>query len=72
MRIISSRFIVLLLLAVSCYFLTPLAAVANITQAQLDEITQLWQTSAHALTEVNCSSCHQDPETKQLEEEFPS
>ena len=65
MKIISSRLIVLLFFVVNFCLVVP-AAAANITQAQLDEITQLWQTSAHALTEVNCSSCHQDSETKQL------
>ena len=65
MRILSSRLIVLLFFLVHSCLITP-AASANITQTQLDEINQLWQTSAHALTEVNCSSCHQDPETKQL------
>lgn len=28
-----------------------------------DEATELWQGSAHALQEVNCSSCHQPEET---------
>ena len=66
MRIIRSRFIVLLLLLVYFCLITPAKVSAKITQTQLEEINQLWQTSAHALTEVNCSSCHQDAETKQL------
>jgi hypothetical protein len=33
-------------------------------QALVDESTQLWQGSAHALNDVNCSSCHQNAETK--------
>lgn len=36
----------------------------GITQAQIDESTELWQTSAHALNDVNCSRCHQDSETQ--------
>lgn len=36
----------------------------GVDQALIDESTQLWQGSAHALNEVNCSSCHQDAETK--------
>ena len=36
---------------------------ADVNQ-QLQEINQLWQGSAHALAEVNCSSCHQDQQTK--------
>ncbi|MEM9220429.1 MAG: multiheme c-type cytochrome, partial [Cyanobacteria bacterium P01_F01_bin.150] len=31
----------------------------GITQGQIDESTQLWEASAHALNNVNCSSCHQ-------------
>ncbi|ELS02392.1 Cytochrome c552 [Xenococcus sp. PCC 7305] len=65
MRNIGFKLLVLFLFIVS-FCLVPPAASANFTQTQLDEITQLWQTSAHALTEVNCSSCHQNAETKQL------
>ncbi|MEC4983058.1 MAG: cytochrome c3 family protein [Oscillatoria sp. PMC 1068.18] len=39
---------------------------AQTSQAELTEINQLWQDSAHALAEVNCSSCHLDEETKEL------
>jgi len=38
----------------------------GIDQAQIDEATQLWQTSAHALNEINCSSCHEASETKEF------
>lgn len=34
--------------------------------AQMDEAIQLWQTSAHALNEVNCSSCHGSSETQEF------
>ena len=45
----------------------PSTALANsIDQAQLTQIEQQWQTSAHALAEVNCSSCHQNEETKKF------
>lgn len=37
-----------------------------VSDAELQEITQQWQNSAHALAEVNCSSCHQDKQTKQF------
>lgn len=40
------------------------AAIAAVTEAQLTEINQSWETSAHAFAEVNCSSCHQDQETQ--------
>lgn len=36
---------------------------SGVDQAKLDESTELWQTSAHALSDVNCSSCHQAEET---------
>ena len=36
----------------------------GIDQRVVDEATQLWQTSAHALNNINCSSCHEDAETK--------
>ncbi|MEM9003038.1 MAG: cytochrome c3 family protein [Cyanobacteria bacterium P01_F01_bin.86] len=36
----------------------------GVDQAALDEVTQLWQTSAHALNDINCSSCHEQTETK--------
>ena len=34
------------------------------TQQELTDITEMWQTSAHALNDVNCASCHQNEETK--------
>ena len=39
---------------------------ASLSQGELVEINQLWEGSAHALADVNCSSCHQDSETKEL------
>ncbi len=36
----------------------------GVDQAQVEEATQHWQTSAHALSGINCSSCHQDAQTK--------
>ena len=47
----------------SCTF-TPSALANNITQSQLEEIQLQWQGSIHALAEVNCSSCHQNENTK--------
>ncbi len=45
--------------------LLPFAATAqNVSQAELKEINELWADSAHALADVNCSSCHQDDKTK--------
>lgn len=34
------------------------------TEEALTKINQQWATSAHALNDVNCASCHQDSETK--------
>ena len=47
------------LLFVFCLF-SDHAVAEGITHSQLQEINQLWQQSAHAQADVNCSSCHQD------------
>lgn len=49
-----------------CFFaLFPQVVLADgVNKAQLSKIEQQWQTSAHAFSEVNCSSCHQNGETK--------
>lgn len=57
---------VLLLVFCSYWLIATPALAEKVTQQQLEEINQLWQTSAHALAEVNCSSCHQDEQTKRL------
>ena len=36
------------------------------TEQDVEEITQQWQVSAHALNKVNCTSCHQNTETKEF------
>ena len=36
------------------------------TQEELDMSTQLWESSLHALNDVNCASCHQDEETNEF------
>ncbi|MEL6496457.1 MAG: cytochrome c3 family protein [Cyanobacteria bacterium J06623_7] len=61
----------LLAIVVSCLvfvaWLFPSVALADsVSQAQLQKIEQQWQTSAHALAEVNCSSCHQNEETQKF------
>ncbi len=43
--------------------ITP-ALADGVTEAELSEMTELWKGSAHALSEINCSSCHQDSETE--------
>ncbi len=61
----SQRLIRLLAIALivifSLGFATPAAAV---TESELTEINAQWATSAHALNDVNCASCHQEDETK--------
>ncbi|QUY43626.1 cytochrome c3 family protein [Acaryochloris marina] len=42
------------------------APVAAVDNAQLQAINQSWSKSAHALAEVNCSSCHQPQSAKQV------
>ena len=36
------------------------------TEQELSDITGLWQTSAHALNDINCASCHQNSETQEF------
>lgn len=64
-RLFSSVMAIFLLVAFNFTFVVE-GAKADISQTQLTEIKQLWQSSAHALAEVNCSSCHQNEETKAL------
>ena len=61
----------LLAIILSCLMVVSLlfsqAALADsVSKAQLQKIEQQWQISAHALAEVNCSSCHQNEETKKF------
>ena len=61
------KVIALLLMLVAFFFLSgSLGWVETISQSHLDEINQLWRSSAHALADVNCSSCHLDGKTKEL------
>lgn len=48
------------------WFFGDIALADNISKVELTKIEQQWQTSAHALAEVNCSSCHQNEETKKF------
>ena len=48
-----------------CFWFVPSNALAEkVSQAQLQKIERQWQKSAHALADVNCSSCHQQEETQ--------
>ena len=46
------------------FTVVPPAWANAVDEAAIAETTQRWETSAHALNDVNCSSCHQDAETK--------
>lgn len=48
-------------------FLTGAQLLADsVSQEKLEEINQLWQSSAHGRAEVNCSSCHLEAESEEL------
>jgi len=48
------------------WMFSDVALAQKVSQSQLTKIEQQWQISAHALAEVNCSSCHQNEETKKF------
>ena len=48
------------------WMFSDVALAQKVSQSQLTKIEQQWQTSAHALADVNCSSCHQNEETKKF------
>ncbi len=54
----------LALLLIVLFSLGAAIPAAATTQSELQEINKQWQTSAHALNDVNCASCHQESETK--------
>lgn len=57
----------LCLLLLSVGWMAPaLASASSVDQALIDETTQLWQGSAHAMNDINCSSCHQNSDTKEF------
>ncbi|MBE9128652.1 MULTISPECIES: cytochrome c3 family protein [unclassified Coleofasciculus] len=59
------KMVVLVMVLLGFFVLGDVRAMAeNLSQAELDKINPLWQESAHALAEINCSSCHQDAQTK--------
>jgi len=56
--------VLLLALSLSGGISSAPALAKSVSEAELSEITAQWKTSAHALADVNCSSCHQDNQTK--------
>ncbi len=56
--------IIVICLFFSSWVFPDLALADLVSPGQLQKIEQQWQNSAHALAEVNCSSCHQNQETK--------
>ena len=64
-RVLSSLIAIATLISFNS-FIVPEAQASKVSAKQLEEIQQQWQGSAHALAEVNCSSCHQNEGTKQV------
>ncbi len=58
-----SRLLSAVLLSIWLLVICTTPALAT-TQTELEAINQQWETSAHALNNVNCASCHQNEETK--------
>lgn len=52
------------LLTILWGFLGLMSPAWGVTEGELQEINQRWQSSVHALNDINCSSCHQDRQTK--------
>ena len=42
------------------------SAQLSVSQDDIDEIVGLWEGSAHALNDINCSSCHNNEETNEF------
>jgi len=58
---------ILIFALIALFLLTGAQVLAgSISQQKLNNINQLWQGSAHAMADVNCSSCHQTEENQQL------
>ncbi|MEL6441932.1 MAG: cytochrome c3 family protein [Cyanobacteria bacterium J06621_8] len=58
--------IVLASVLITAWVFPDMALAKGVDEARLLEIEQQWQTSAHALGDVNCSSCHQNQDTNQF------
>ncbi|NEO84271.1 MAG: hypothetical protein F6J87_08460 [Spirulina sp. SIO3F2] len=56
--------VLLSVLLCGLFWLHSSATATAVTQARLDEVTEQWQSSLHAVSEINCSSCHQDAESE--------
>ena len=59
-------FLVTIVLFLSSFFTLMPAQAAKVAPEQLDQITQDWSKSVHALKEINCSTCHLAEETKEF------
>ena len=56
-------FLLAIAMAMPCAVAAASPAMA-VSETELQEINQQWQTSLHALNDINCASCHQNNETK--------
>ena len=67
MKPVKTILAVCLTLCLSMFFSMGMASpTMAATEQEVTEATELWNTSVHALNDVNCASCHQDSETKEF------
>ncbi|NER38185.1 MAG: hypothetical protein F6J93_30210 [Oscillatoria sp. SIO1A7] len=66
MKKLTKKFLAFLLVLLALASWNIEVARGEVSEAKLAEINELWQGSAHAMVGANCSSCHQDSETKEL------
>ena len=59
-----ARRLLALLMVVAVAFAGVTLPATAATQQEIDQITEAWETSSHALNDINCASCHQESETK--------
>ena len=58
--------IALTLILSSSLFLGMIVPASAATEQEIQGIVELWQPSAHALNDVNCTSCHQNDESNEF------
>ena len=63
-KIVNQIAIALAVILIISGFSPEIVLADGVSKAELQKIEQQWQSSVHALAEVNCSSCHQNEQTK--------